>query len=97
NVAALVLVYWIPVVNLIVYLALNGILLGRAYFEAAALRRLQRADADRLRRRHRLRLWIDGAAITAIMTVPVVNLLAPVVATAMMVHEFETLRRRGAA
>lgn len=96
NLAALLLVYWIPVVNLVAFFVLNGVLLGRAYFEVVALRRLQRADATALRRRHKLRLWVDGAAITAIMAVPLVNLVAPVIATALMVHEFEALRRRPA-
>ena len=94
NLVALVLIYWIPLINLIAFFALNGYLLGREYFEAVGLRRVQRPDAVALRRAHRIRLWIDGAIITAFMAVPFVNLVAPVIATAMMVHEFEALRRR---
>ncbi len=94
NLVALALFYWIPIVNLIVFFALNGYLLGREYFEAVGLRRLQRADAVGLRRTHKLRLWVDGALITALMAVPLVNLVAPVIAAAMMVHELEALRRR---
>jgi uncharacterized protein involved in cysteine biosynthesis len=93
NLAALVLVYWIPLVNLAAFFALNGYLLGRQYFEAVALRRLQRADMAALRRTWPLRLWLDGAAITAVMAVPFVNLIAPVIATATMVHELEAFRR----
>jgi CysZ protein len=94
NLVALVLVYWIPVVNLVVFVTLNGYLLGREYFEAVALRRLQRADAAALRKRHGARLWIDGAIITFLMSIPVANLAAPVLAMAVMVHELEALRRR---
>jgi uncharacterized protein involved in cysteine biosynthesis len=94
NLVALALVYWIPLVNLVAFFALNGYLLGREYFEAVGLRRLERPDAVALRRAHRMRLWVDGALITAFMAVPFVNLVAPVIATAMMVHELEALRRR---
>jgi len=94
NLAALLLLYWIPIVNIVAFFALNGYLLGREYFEAVACRRLPRAEAVGLRRANKARLWIDGAIVTALMAVPIVNLIGPVVATAMMVHEFETLRRR---
>ena len=42
------------------------------------------------------RLFVAGVIITLLLTVPVINLLAPVVATAAMVHLFEDCRKRDA-
>jgi uncharacterized protein involved in cysteine biosynthesis len=77
------------------YLA-NGYLLSRDYFELVAARRLDPRAADALRRRHRLRLWLMGILLAFLSTVPVVNLLAPLIATAAMVHEVEKLRDHSA-
>lgn len=90
--------YLLPGPNLIIYLALNGYLLGREYFELVAGRRLPAATVSALRRRLRGRLWVAGVIIAGLLTVPFFNLIAPVVAVAFMVHLFEGLRRkRGAA
>jgi len=85
NILALPL-YLIPVINLFVFYGLNGYLLGREYFELAALRRMVPADAYVLRKSHGIRVFLSGALIAFLLTVPVVNLLAPVIGTAAMVH-----------
>jgi uncharacterized protein involved in cysteine biosynthesis len=90
--------YLIPGANLLIYLALNGYLLGREYFELVAARRLPGSTVTALRRRLRGRLWLAGVVIAALLAVPGFNLIAPVVAIAFMVHLFEGLRRdRGLA
>jgi CysZ protein len=80
--------YLVPGVNLIVFLALNGYLLGREYFETVATRRLSRAQATAERRRARGRVWLAGAVIAAFSAVPLVNLVAPVIGVAFMAHLF---------
>ena len=85
--------YLLPGANIVLYLALNGYLLGREYFELVAGRRLPWSKVAGLRQRARGRLWLAGAAIALLLTVPVLNLVAPVVAIAFMVHLFEKLRR----
>jgi CysZ protein len=90
--------YLIPGANLLIYLALNGYLLGREYFELVATRRLPGPTVAALRRRLRTRIWLAGVVIAALLAVPGFNLVAPVVAIAFMVHLFEGLRRdRGLA
>lgn len=91
NVAALVFLL-VPPVFPFVFFGINGYLLGREYFEVAALRRCEPAVALALRRRHRRQVFLAGLVITALLTVPFVNLLAPVVGTAAMVHLFHRLR-----
>ena len=94
NLVAFVLVYWIPLLNIIAFLLLNGWLLGREYFESIGLRRADFATVRALRMGARSRLWFGGAVMAALSAIPFVNLAAPVVGTALFVHEFEALRRR---
>jgi uncharacterized protein involved in cysteine biosynthesis len=69
-----------------VFYSVNGYLLGREYFELVAMRRLGADAARQLRRAHRGELFLAGVVMAFLLTVPVVNLLAPVVITAAMVH-----------
>lgn len=87
----------VPPLNVFVFYALNGYLVGREYYELVALRRLDARGAAALRRRHAGRVVAAGVVIALLATVPVANLLTPVVATAFMVHVVEDLRRRAAA
>jgi len=87
---------WIPPLNLLLFYLLNGYLLGREYFEMVAVRRLEPAETKRLRRDFRGRVILAGAVITFLLTIPLVNLITPIVATAFMLHIFEDLRRRAA-
>ncbi len=96
NVAALGFLLVPPVFPFVFY-AVNGYLLGREYFELVALRRAGIAETRALRKAHRGRLFLAGLVIALVLTVPVVNLLAPVTATAVMVHLFEAWRTRGHA
>ncbi len=88
--------YLLPGANFLIYLGLNGYLLGREYFELVAGRRLPGATVADLRRRLRGRLWLAGVVIAAMLAVPFFNLIAPVAAVAFMVHLFEGLRRESA-
>jgi CysZ protein len=90
-------VYFIPVLNVFVFGALNGYLLGREYFELIAPRRLEPAAGRAMWKRYRGRLWIAGMIITLLLSIPFVNWIMPVAATAFMLHMFEKLRRQGAA
>ena len=88
-------IYFVPVLNFFVFYLLNGYLLGREYFEAVALRRLSAGEVGELWRREKGRLIIAGGVITLMLTVPILNLVAPVVATAFMLHLFESMRMAG--
>lgn len=90
----LLLFLFIPPFFPFVFYGVNGYLLYREYFSMVALRRVGPAEAEALRKAHRGRLFFSGVLIALMLTVPVVNLLAPIVATAAMVHLFEGWRRR---
>ena len=91
NISLLIFLLFPPVFPFVFY-ALNGYLLSREYFELVALRRIGPEDMRSLRRAHRGRLFMAGVMITLLLTIPLVNLLAPIVATAAMVHLFEGWR-----
>ncbi len=76
-------------------LLVNGYLVGREYFEAVAFRYQSRAEATQLRRRRRGDVWLCGVLIVLLLTIPLVNFLVPIVATAFMVHVYKRLRATG--
>jgi CysZ protein len=85
--------YLVPVVNIVVFYGLNGYLLGREYYELVAYRRLDEPAAVALRRRSGLRWFVAGLVIAILMTIPILNLVMPIIATAFMVHLFQAARR----
>ena len=87
---------FLPPLNLILFYGLNGILLGREYFELVALRRMDPRAAQAVRHVFAGGLLLAGILITFLSTIPFVNLLTPVVATAFMVHIVEGLRGKAA-
>ncbi len=91
--AALLPFLLLPPVYPVVYVLVNGVLVGREYFELVALRRLDPAAARSLRRRRASEVLLLGCAIAFLATLPIVNFVAPVLATMATVHRFESWRR----
>ncbi len=85
--------FFLGPLNLFVFYALNGYLLGREYFELIAHRRIEPLQTIHLRNAFRGQMFLAGVIITFLMTIPVVNLIAPVIATAAMVHLVQGWRR----
>ena len=90
----LVTIVMIPFIPFVFY-ALNGYLLGREYFEFAAVRRLDLPAGRTLRQYFKFRIFVCGIVIAVLMTIPLVNWLMPIVAVAYMVHLFEGVRSGG--
>lgn len=83
-----------PGINLMLFLALNGYLISREYFESAAIRRFSSDTARSVRHRRRIGLWAGGMALAALLAVPGLNLLVPYLGFAAMVHIVERERRQ---
>ncbi len=81
--------YFVPLLNLPVWLALNGYLVGREYAELVASRRLAPDMAARIRRDHRVMFWLAGIVIAFLLAVPLLNLVAPVVGAAFMTMRYQ--------
>ena len=71
-------------VGLVAFFVLNGYLLGREYFELAAMRHMSAAEARALFDRHGLTVFTAGTIVAALVAVPVLNLVAPLFATAYL-------------
>jgi len=81
---ALVLI--LPGAGIVLAWAIAAYALGRGLFVAVAMRRMQRSDAHALYRRFRWQILTQGGLMAAAASVPVVNLLIPLLGTAAMVH-----------
>ena len=82
---------FVPPLAPLVFLGVNGYLLGREYFEMVALRHHSVEAATDLRHQHRWRILGAGVAVTLLFTVPLVNLVAPVIGAAALVHLYHGL------
>jgi len=92
NVLALFLYPFAGPLAPLVFWSVNGFLLGREYFTLVALRHLPAEEVRALRARHSGRLWLAGTLMAAPLSVPVVNLLIPVLGVATFTHIFHRLR-----
>jgi CysZ protein len=83
NLIALALLF-APGVNVSVFLIANGYLLGREYFELAAMRFRSFEEARAMRQYFGFRVFLAGLIIAGFVAVPILNLCAPLFATAFM-------------
>jgi uncharacterized protein involved in cysteine biosynthesis len=70
----------------VIFFLATAYLLGREYFELAAMRFHPAADAKALRRANGMTVFVAGLFIAAFVSIPIVNLATPLFATAFMVH-----------
>jgi len=93
NVIALLLLL-VPGVNLIAFFLVNGYLLGREFFEFAAMRFRPVAEARAFRAKHGTKVFMAGLVIAAFLAIPFLNLLTPLFAASLMVHLHKSISRR---
>lgn len=93
NLVALVLSFFVGPFVPVVFWVVNGYLLGREYFTLAAMRRVGREGAQRLRKRHLPQIWIAGILMAMPLAIPVVNLFIPLLGAATFTHLFHRLNR----
>ena len=96
NLFALLLLF-VPGVNIAAFFVVNAYLLGREFFEFAAMRFRPEAEAKALRRRYAGTVFLAGLVIAAFLAVPFLNLLTPLFAAAMMVHLHKMVSAREVA
>lgn len=93
NVVALVVYAIFAPFALFIFWALNGFLLGREYFQLAAMRRVGREGAKKLRKKHLFTIWIAGTLMAIPLSIPLVNLVIPILGAASFTHLFHLLER----
>ncbi|WP_172331084.1 EI24 domain-containing protein [Mangrovicoccus sp. HB161399] len=93
NIAAFILyLFFIPFAPFIFW-ALNGFLLGREYFQLVAMRRLGAAGAKQMRRKYAGQIWILGGLMAIPLTVPLLNLIVPIIGAAAFTHFYHRLAK----
>src|SRR5262245_38960719 len=92
NILALFLLL-VPGINLIAFYLGNGYLLCREYFELAAMRHMPPEAAKQLRKANRITVLLSGLIVAAVASVPILNLITPLFATAFMVRIYKGLSR----
>ncbi len=83
---------FIPPLFACIFYGLNGYLLSREYFELVSLRHPDGKAARQLRKANGFKVFLAGVVIAFLITVPIVNLFVPILATAFMLHIFKALQ-----
>jgi uncharacterized protein involved in cysteine biosynthesis len=78
----------------VVFFVATAWLLGREYFQLAAMRFRPVAEAKALRRRHQATIFTAGLFIAAFVSIPILNLATPLFGIALMVHMHKRLTVR---
>jgi uncharacterized protein involved in cysteine biosynthesis len=94
NLLALVAYLMFAPIAPILFWAVNGFLLGREYAQLVALRRTDAAGARAFRRRNSGTLFFAGVVMAVPLTIPVVNLLVPILGAATFTHLYQMLNAR---
>lgn len=93
NIVALLAYVLMPPAAPLIFWGMNGFLLGREYFQLVAIRRMSREDAKAMWRENSGAIWFAGALMAVPLSIPVVNLLVPIVGAATFTHLFHRLDR----
>jgi CysZ protein len=75
----------------VIFFFCTAYILGREYFELAALRYRPVAEARALRKRHQGTVFVAGMFIAVFVSIPIVNLATPLFGMAFMVHMHKRL------
>ncbi len=94
NLLALILYLLFAPLAPLIFWAVNGLLLGREYFQLVALRRLGLKEANALRRKNFLGIWFAGTLMAIPLTIPVLGLVVPILGVATFTHQYHRLNLR---
>ena len=81
-------------VGVVVFFLATAWLLGREYFELAAMRFRSPDEAKSLRRHYAGAVFVGGLFIAAFVSIPIANLATPLFAMAFMVHLHKQISRQ---
>ena len=73
------------------WIIISGYIIGREYFEIAALRIMDNDDAIYFRKSNLYLFWANGILCSCIFMIPIINLIGPIFCTILMVHEIQRI------
>jgi len=91
NIVGLIVYALFPPLALFIFWGMNGFLLGREYFTLAAMRHLGRDGAKKLRKKHGGTIWLAGTLMAMPLSIPLINLVIPILGAATFTHLFHRL------
>lgn len=91
NIAALILAIFLAPVAPLIFWGVNGLLLGREYATMVARRRMSRQEVYAFRKRNSTAIWLAGIAMAIPLSIPVMNLIIPIIGVAAFTHLFHRL------
>lgn len=92
NILALPLYLLLPGANIVIFLLVNGWLIGREYFQMVAVRHETPAAGRARLNAAPGTAFVAGVGIAAMSYVPLLNLVAPIVGAAAMSHVYHRAR-----
>ena len=93
NLFALILYAIFPPFAPLIFWGLNGFLLGREYFQLVAIRRMDRPTAKAMFRANLPQIWFAGSLMAVPLSIPLINLLVPILGAATFTHLFHRIYR----
>lgn len=72
--------------TLMLFVSVNGFLLGREYYEMVASRHMPPRAVRESRIRNSGKIFVGGCIMAGLFLIPVLNIIAPIVGAAMMTH-----------
>jgi CysZ protein len=78
----------------VIFFIATAYILGREYFELAAMRFRTPPEAKLLRKQNATTIFLGGLLIAAFVSIPIVNLATPLFAMALMVHVHKKVSAR---
>ena len=85
-----------PIMSLVFFYLVNGLLLGREYYGLVTIGYVANKERRAVYKENRLQVYLAGLFIAFMMTIPFINLIAPVLGSVMMVHLLEVWRLKRA-
>jgi uncharacterized protein involved in cysteine biosynthesis len=94
NLLALIIYFASTLLAPVIFWVVNGFLLGREYFQLVAARRVGMEAANRLRKKHFMEIWFSGILMAIPLSIPIVNLVVPLLGVAVFTHQFHRISTR---
>ncbi|MEM7506824.1 MAG: EI24 domain-containing protein [Pseudomonadota bacterium] len=94
NLLALIFYLLLPPFAPFIFYAMNGYLLGREFFQLVAIRHRDSPTVRRLRKTYWLRIWLAGCLVAIPLSIPILNLIVPMLGVATITHQYHRLANR---
>ncbi len=92
NIVALVIALIFAPIAPFIFWGVNGLMLGREFATMVARRRMAPAEVRVFRKRHSTSIWLAGICMAVPLTIPVMNLVMPIIGVAAFTHLFHRLK-----